>query len=101
MLSLTINEARGTVLIQEDDRVLISLAQFPAARLKVQLRQWMSEVNDDRPTPFIFVDQSGGLTGALRIEPRPTGWQFTSCFERGRHREPVSLQAVFDMLRSA
>jgi hypothetical protein len=101
MLSLAINEANDTVFLREDDRVIISLAKFPVAKLKVQLQQWMSEVSDDRPTTFIFVDNGGGLTGALRIEPRPSGWQFTSCFERGRHKELVSLRAVFDLLLSA
>jgi len=101
MLSLTFNETDETVFLREDDRILINLSKFPVAKLKVQLQPWMSEVSDDRPTAFVFVDHSGGLTGALRIEPRPTGWQFTSCFERGRHAELVSLQTVFDMLRSA
>jgi hypothetical protein len=101
MLSLTLNETDNTVFLREDDRVLISLAKFPVAKLKVQLEQWMSELSDDRPTTFVFVDNGGGLTGALRIEPRPTGWQFTSCFERDRHQELLSLRAVVDLLQSA
>lgn len=101
MVHLSLNEEYGTLILRENNRELVLLTDFPVADFREQLQQWVAEVTDEHPKAFVYIDPSGELTGSLRIEPRPAGWQFTSLFEQGRHRECLELQAVLQIVSGA
>ena len=78
------------VRVTVDGETMVELPDVPLLRLADQLEAWAASVDDDAHcTSFLVRDPL--LQGTFRIEPRPLGWQFTSCRERRRHTRLLTL----------
>lgn len=94
------NDADIEVVI--DGEILVRLDRFPVRDLACALEAWLGRVNDhDTVECFLFQNEERPeLTGTFRIEPRPTGWQFTSMHEKRRHHRMIQLPEYRQILQA-
>jgi hypothetical protein len=100
-MNIELNEENGLLRVESEGVVVLESNPFPVAELKHQLRLWMESADDTSAPAFIFSSKNQDWNGIFRIEPRPNRWQFTSCKERTRSSELLSLEEWREVLRQS
>ena len=94
------NGAWGELAMFADGELLMRARDYPLTMLSSQLSAWSNCVDDGDHCAMFFLNIAGHpeFLSTFRIEPRPTGWQFTSISEIRRHERLFTLNEYKQMV---
>ena len=84
-------KAYGEIEVSVDGITLMRAPDYPLTALAEQLIEWSRRVDDGPGCDSFIFRHPPELVGTFRIEPRPAAWQFTSMWERRRHKRLLPL----------